>query len=405
MITMRRNSLTTGRNELKFIKFFGPAWLVMMADMDASSIIGAAQTGALFKYGFIWIMLLLVIPLYVVQEVSGRIGIATGKGLGEVIRENYSKKLAILMALPMALTDAVTYAIEYLGIGIGLEVIGIPLILSIPLIYVVHIMIVTKRKYIQAERFLLLISAFLIISLFATLFLRGIKPYSPFYFSPSPQFLFLMAATVGAVVMPFMLFFQASATAIKLKEIGYCKCKDTAIKHMRKETLLGAVFTEILMVVVEMAFAGINVDPSTFASPQELSSVLTPLAGSLSPAIFGLGLISAGFLALVVISLGSAWGVAEALNVKNVNIIYIAESVPAVVLTLLVPSVNLVCIVLDLLVFFVYALIGPIIILGIISRNKKIMGEYASRGLSYFAYWISSIILLIIAIIASLSSI
>jgi hypothetical protein len=103
--------------------------------------------------------------------------------------------------------------------------------------------------------------------------------------------------------------------------------------------------------------------------------------------------------------LGSAWGVAEALNVKNVNIIYIAESVPAVVLTLLVPSVNLVCIVLDLLVFFVYALIGPIIILGIISRNKKIMGEYASRGLSYFAYWISSIILLIIAIIASLSSI
>jgi Mn2+ and Fe2+ transporters of the NRAMP family len=393
------------RNELKFIKFFGPAWLVMMADMDASSIIGAAQTGALFKYGFIWIMLLLVIPLYVVQEVSGRIGIATGKGLGEVIRENYSKKLAILMALPMALTDAVTYAIEYLGIGIGLEVIGIPLILSIPLIYVVHIMIVTKRKYIQAERFLLLISAFLIISLFATLFLRGIKPYSPFYFSPSPQFLFLMAATVGAVVMPFMLFFQASATAIKLKEIGHCKCKDTAIKHMRKETLLGAVFTEILMVVVEMAFAGINVDPSTFASPQELSSVLTPLAGSLSPVIFGLGLISAGFLALVVISLGSAWGVAEALNVKNVNIIYIAESVPAVVLTLLVPSVNLVCIVLDLLVFFVYALIGPIIILGIISRNKKIMGEYASRGLSYFAYWISSIILLIIAIIASLSSI
>jgi Mn2+/Fe2+ NRAMP family transporter len=117
---------------------------------------------------------------------------------------------------------------------------------------------------------------------------------------------------------------------------------------MRKETLLGAVFTEILMVVVEMAFAGINVDPSTFASPQELSSVLTPLAGSLSPVIFGLGLISAGFLALVVISLGSAWGVAEALNVKNVNIIYIAESVPAVVLTLLVPSVNLVCIVLDL---------------------------------------------------------
>ncbi len=399
---MRRNSLTTRRNELKFLKFFGPAWLVMMADMDASSIIGAAQTGALFKYGFVWLMLALAIPLYIVQEVSGRIGIATGKGLGEVIRENYSKKVAILMALPMALTDAVTYAIEYLGIGIGLEVIGIPLIISIPIIYVIHIMIVTKRKYIHAERFLILVSVFLIISLLATLFLRGIKPYSPFYFSTSPSFLFLMAATVGAVVMPFMLFFQASATAVKLSEIGYCKCKDTAIKHMRKETLIGAIVTEVLMAVVEMAFAGIDVDPTTFASPKELSSVLTPIAGSLSPIIFGLGLISAGFLALIVISLGSAWGVTEALKIKNVNLIYVTESIPAVILTLLIPSVNLVCIVLDLLVFFVYALIGPIIIIGIISRNKKIMGEYASKGLSYFAYWISAVILLIIAIIASI---
>ncbi|BDC17308.1 hypothetical protein HS5_01980 [Acidianus sp. HS-5] len=377
----------------------------MMADMDASSIIGAAQTGALFKYGFVWLMLALTIPLYIVQEVSGRIGIATGKGLGEVIRENYSSKVAVLMALPMALTDAVTYAIEYLGIGIGLEIIGIPLLVSIPLIYVVHILIVTKRKYAQAEKFLILVSAFLVISLFATLFLRGIKPYSPFYFSASPSFLFLMAATVGAVVMPFMLFFQASATAAKLKEIGLCKCKDTAIRHMRKETLIGAIFTEILMAVVEMAFAGIDADPTTFASPKELSSVLTPLAGSFSPIIFGVGLISAGFLALVVISLGSAWGVAEALKVKNANAIYVLESIPAVLLTLLIPSVNLVCIVLDLLVFFVYALIGPIIVLGIISRNKKIMGDYTSKGLSYIGYWFSAVILLIIAIIASISSI
>ena len=67
------------------LRFSGPAWLVMIADMDAGSTIGAAETGAIFKYGMIWFMLLLIIPLYTVQETSGRIGLATRMGLGEVI--------------------------------------------------------------------------------------------------------------------------------------------------------------------------------------------------------------------------------------------------------------------------------------------------------------------------------
>jgi len=249
---MWRKRITTSEKTINFLKVFGPAWLVMMADMDASSIIGAAQTGAVYNYGFVWILLLLVIPLYIIQETSGRIGVATGKGLGEVIRENYSKRVAAIMALPMAITDAFTYAIEYMGIAIGFEVLGIPLIISIPAIFIIHILIVTKQKYVEAERVLLGISLALIVGLTATLFLRGVKDYSPIYFKPSPLFFFLIAANVGAVIMPFMLYFQASATAIKLKEIDAIEYKSQVIKHMRKETLLGAIATEILMVIVEM---------------------------------------------------------------------------------------------------------------------------------------------------------
>ena len=71
----------------RYLKFFGPAWLVMIADMDASSTLGAAETGALFRYGLIWFMLILIIPLFFIQEASGRIGTVTEKGLGEVIRD------------------------------------------------------------------------------------------------------------------------------------------------------------------------------------------------------------------------------------------------------------------------------------------------------------------------------
>ena len=130
---------------------FGPAWLVMMADMDASSYIGAAQTGATLGYGLIWLMLILIIPLYVVQELAGRISIATRSGLGEVVRKNYGKKVASLVAMPMAITDMFTYGIEYLGMGIGLEIMGLSLYYTIPVIYIIHIIDCYQKKVLPGR--------------------------------------------------------------------------------------------------------------------------------------------------------------------------------------------------------------------------------------------------------------
>ncbi|MCG2907982.1 MAG: divalent metal cation transporter, partial [Sulfolobales archaeon] len=76
---------------IKYLPLFGPAWLVMMADVDGSSIIGAAQVGSNFGYGFVLIFLALTFPLYVIQEVSGRVGAVTGKGLGTLVREVYGR--------------------------------------------------------------------------------------------------------------------------------------------------------------------------------------------------------------------------------------------------------------------------------------------------------------------------
>ncbi len=159
-----------------WLLLFGPAWLAMIADMDASSYIGGAAStgGAAFGYGLVWLMALLVIPLFIIQEQAGRIGIATGKGLGTVVRERYGRRAATAVALPMAITDMVTYAIEYLGIGIGLEVAGIPILYTVPLIYVLHIAIVSSGKYRQAEKPpLIAMSLLLIAFLVAALVIRG----------------------------------------------------------------------------------------------------------------------------------------------------------------------------------------------------------------------------------------
>ncbi|WMT51478.1 MAG: divalent metal cation transporter [Ferroplasma sp.] len=415
---MDANALTKRKKFLSkdTLLMFGPAWLVMMADMDASSYIGAAQTGATLGYGLIWLMLVLIIPLYVVQELAGRISIATRSGLGEVVRENYGKRVASIVAMPMALTDMFTYGIEYLGIGIGLEIMGLSLYYTIPVIYIIHILIVTRKRYNQAEKPLLIISLILIVALLASLFYRGIMPLSspmsnPLLIKPAAGYFFLLAANVGAVIMPFMIFFQASATGLKLTDmskIGISIKSHRSVKIMRRETLVGAIVTELLMVIAEMAFTGIPhaASSSFFATPQELGKVLVPIAGSLSPFIFGIGIIAAGFIALITISLGSAWGIAESLNIskKSYWLVYVLESLPAVIAVIIINPSSLIALVLYLLIFFVFTLVAPMIMLWIIGRNKKIMGELVLSRKNEALYLAMFILIISTAVIAVATS-
>jgi len=391
----------------KFMRFFGPAWLTMMADMDAASTISAAEVGATFRYGLIWFMMFLAIPLFFVQEATGRIGVVAQDGLGNVIRKNYSKKTALWMTIPMLLTDVITYVAEYAGIAVGFEIFGISPFISLPIVFVLHILLVTKRKYAQFEKMLIAISGILMATFFITLIFRGVKPYSPFYFVPSGSFFFMLAVTVGAVVMPFMLFFQASASGEKVSSLrnyfgeeGETYLKRKAISFSKWETFVGAIVTEILMVVIEMVATGIN--PSdNLLSPKDLSMILSSIAGSMSPYIFGIGLIAAGFLALVVVSLGSAWGFIEAAGIPKdkTYIVYILESLPAVIFPMIFSS-SLVNFMLTLMVIFVFVLIGPGVMVGIISSSKRIMGEYVSNKKWKIFYWSSLAFVLFFGFIA-----
>ncbi len=380
---------------LELATSFGPAWLVMIADVDAASILTAAETGVLFHYGLIWLLLLLTVPLFFIQEASGRIGIVTHKGLGEIIRTNYSRNVALFAAVPMALTDVLTYVAEYLGIVIGLEILGIQPIISISVAYALHVLLVYKRKYVTVEKVMLAISAILLLSYVAALFVRGTMNYSPFYISNSPTFLFLIAANAGAVVMPFMPFYQASATAEK---------KAGTIRSTRMETLVGAVVSEALMVIIVMVSAGLD-RGLNFISPKELSIALLGVAGQFAPMLFAIGLVAAAFLALTVISLGSAWGLVEAIGWPRSKAfwVYFVESIPAVIATLFLTA-NLLAGILNLMLAFVFVLIGPAVIMGLIASDKRVMGDYASKGGWKIAYWLSLAFVLTLGAIAILSS-
>ena len=356
----------------------GPAWLVMIANVDAASILTALASGASYRYELIWFLLVLTIPLFFIQEASGRLGAVTGKGLGQLARERFPARVASTAAISMAVGDVATYIAEYAGIALGLSLFGIPPIVSLPIAFLAHIALVARGPYAWVERVLIGISAGVVALLAVVALHRGLLPYSPFGGSTSPSFFLLLAANAGAVVMPFMLFFQSSATA----------AKRTSVSISRQSTLLGAVVSEALMVLIVLIGADVG-GAFTFATGAGFSAALTAGLGQYATYALGAGLVAAAFLALVVISLGSAWGVAESLDLppKSVIWIYAGESVPAVLIPLLFPQ--FVTLVLALMVAMVFILVVPGLLLGKLASDSRVMGSEASRGLWRGGYWAS----------------
>ena len=370
---------------------FGPAWLVMMADVDAASVITAMQSGASYKYELVLILLALVIPLYFIMEVAGRVGATTKKGLGELVRENFSKRTAVVLSLPMAITDFLSYLAEYAAMAVGLEIVGIPPVVSLPIIYAVHILVVFKQEYEKAEKYLLGVSLVLLLA-YIFFMARGMSaPYASLIPSKiDKEFLFLVAANVGAVVMPFMLFYQTTATAKK----GY-----HSVKATRTETLVGAVFSEIIMVAIVFASVGLS-QSMAISDNTSLSAAILHIGGTYAPYVFAVGLVAAGFLGLIVISLAGSWGVVEALDLRGNTWfkIYVAESLPAVLLVFFFN--NLIGLVLTLMVALIFVLIGPVVAMGVLAQNRKLMGAHALGTFDRIAFWGSVVVVVACGLLA-----
>lgn len=378
----------------------------MMADVDAASILTGVADGQTYGYRLIILLLVLTLPLYIVQEAAGRVGaVNNGKGLGTLLREKFSQKFALTAAIPMFLVDLFTYVVEYVGIAVGSLMIGVPVYISLPLFFVIHLSIVLTRTYEKMEKTLLGISFFLVIAFIVQAFLRGVSPNQQLlYFSASKSFLFFLAANIGAVVMPFMIFYQASATAYKYNNSALSK--DVKVKWSSMETFIGALVSELLMVAIEISTTGLSssIDPLNY---REMSYALSAISGIYSPYVFGIGLICGGLLALIVESLGSAWGTLEALNKhnhRNTTLLYVFESVPAIIIASIFSQnydqiVNTVLSLMSVTPIIVFI---PAFFVGLLVGDEKIMGKYSYSRRRMVIYWITVVILLISGIMSLL---
>ncbi|HZK76632.1 MAG TPA: divalent metal cation transporter [Candidatus Kapabacteria bacterium] len=296
----------------------GPGLMVMLADTDAGSIITAAQSGAQWGFTMIMPQLLLIPILYIVQEITVRLGLVTGKGHGELIREHFGMGWAMLSVVTLFVACIGALVTEFAGIAGVAEMFHIPIWASVPAVTVLLVMVGLSGSYRRVEKIGLAVGFLEVLFIVAAIiakpdFSQMAHGMASFPFRQG-NYMYLLAANVGAVIMPWMVFYQQGAVINKHLSRKH-------LKLQRWDTKVGAVVTQLIMIAVVIATAvGIHAtNPNAVLNTvQDVSRALTPVLGQTSAVIlFGLGMAGAAFLAAIVVSLAGAWGLTEALGMKH----------------------------------------------------------------------------------------
>ncbi len=378
------------RRELRrLLGILGPAWIVMLADVDAASVVTAAQAGSQFGYAMLLPLLLLIPLLYLVQEMTARLAIGTGLGHAELIRERYGMRWGVVAVGSMVAIDLLAYVAEFAGIVLGASLLGIPAPLAVGGAFLLHGAMVLTGSYRHFERTVLVLSfglfAFVGLALLAhpdpRALLGGLSPLQPF---GRAGYLDLVVANVGAVIMPWMLFYQQAATVDKGLEL-----KD--LRAARWETLIGAIASELLMAAIVIAAAAVTADGGALrpmvAGGLALPSGLAALASGGGGLLIAIGMVGSGLLAAIVISLSSAWAWAELFHwPHSLNLglrqapafyaLYLLEILPAAIVALL--AQDLVKVVIGAMVLNVVVLAIPLAFLIRLSSDRGLLGGLAN---------------------------
>ena len=370
------------------MRVLGPAWIVMLADVDAPSILTAAKAGTDFGYAILLPVIALIPVLYLIQEMTSRLAIGTGLGHAELIRERYGFGWACVAVISMVVIDLLAYTAQFAGIVLGASLIGIAAGPAVVGALVIHSVIVLTRGYRQFE----VIAIGLSLTLFAFVVLAvttgpdlgavlgGLSPRQPF---DRPGYLDLVVATIGAVIMPWMLFYQQAATVDK--GLG-----PADLPAARAETLVGAVASEVLMAAILIASAtaaGFGAGAPSIQGGLELPAGLANLAVGGTGLLIAVGIIGSGLLAAVVISLSSAWAWSElfrwphSLNLSprqapGFYALYLLEVVPAAAVALL--AQDLVAVVVGAMILNVVVLAIPLTFLVRLSSDRTLLGPLAN---------------------------
>ena len=296
----------------------GPGLVAMLADTDAGSLVTASQSGAQWGYRLLWLQLVLVPVLYVAQELTVRLGAVSGKGHGALIRDEFGRFWAFVAVLTLAVACLGALLTELGGLaGIG-AMLNIPVPVTMGVVVTALTLMALTGSFRSVERIALGAGAFEVAFIVVAILAHPQAGEVARQFVSIPvtdgKYLVLVSANIGAVIMPWMVFYQQSSVVEK-------GMKPADIATERVDTALGAVVTQAVMASAVVACAAAlhrGGGADHLDTVQQISDALTPvLGGAVGRIVFGVGFAGAAVVAAIVVTLTAARELGEFLGFGN----------------------------------------------------------------------------------------
>jgi NRAMP (natural resistance-associated macrophage protein)-like metal ion transporter len=373
---------------LLVLSFLGPGLIAANAGNDAGGIATYASVGARYGYDLLWMMVLITVSLIVVQEMAARMGVVTGKGLAELIREQYGVRWSAFAMVSVLIANLGICISEFVGIGAALGLAHVPKYASVPIAAAVVWLLLVRGSYKVAERiFVLMTIPFFAYPIAAVLAHPhwgsvGHAVVAP-QFRLSSGYLFLFVATAGTTITPFMQLYVQSAVV----ERGV---STDELNAERAEVTAGSIFANLVasfIIIATGATLFVHGD-HTVNDAADAARALAPFAGRYAEALFAVGLLGASLLAAAILPVTAAYVIAETFGfekgirhrpsdapvfvgvittlIVTGTVVALIPGIPAIKLLVAVQVVN--GVLLPVTLFFVWRL----------ASNRKLMGDYAN---------------------------
>jgi NRAMP (natural resistance-associated macrophage protein)-like metal ion transporter len=390
-----------------FFAVVGPGFITANVDNDAGGIFTYSDAGARFGHTLLWTMIPITLALIVVQEMCARMGAVTGKGLSDLIREEFGLRITFLMMIGILLCNFGNVMAEFAGIAGSMELFGVSKYISVPICAVIVWLIIVKGQYKSVEKVFLFASFFYITYILAGVLAKPawlealtatVKPPHLAAFKQD-SYLYMVIGVVGTTIAPWMQFYLQSSVVEK----GVTRRQ---YKASRLDVVVGCIFTDVVawFIIVACAATLYLHGHHDIRDAAEGAQALRPLAGDYAYILFSLGLFNASLFAASILPLSTAYTVCEGLGFESgvgkkfseapaFYWLYTALIVAGAAVILL-PGLPLVKITVLSQVVNGAVLPFVLIFMLLLINKKELMGEYANKRTFNVIAWATTVIMI-----------
>lgn len=392
----------------------GPGIITANVDNDAGGITTYSVAGAHYGYSLLWMMPLVALALIIIQEMSARLGVVTGKGLADLIRESMGIRATAFILTVLVFANLANTVSEFAGVAASLEIFGVSKFISVPLAAVVVWLLIVKADYKVVERIFLLASTLYLAYVASGFMARpdwdvvaraSIAPV--FHFDAGYVTIFI--TIIGTTIAPWMQFYQQSSIIDK-------GLKVTDMAYERIDVIIGSLFAVVVAAFITIACAAtLFAHGLTIETAQDAALALKPLAGTYASALFALGLLNASVFSAAILPLSTAYVVCEAFgweagisrNWREAPIFFVIYTALIVVgaAIILLPIKSLIQAMLASQTLNGVLLPFVLIVMLRLINDRRLMGRFVNGRLANAISWVMVIVLILLTVLLVLVSV